>query len=175
LTILSLSFIFEGRFRLLLRPLKMIKIIIIILVVVYALNPFDIVPDLFIGWGWLDDLVILGLLWRYLYAIKRGQSFFGKFFEQHRQFTDDRSDGSYSQSHQSDRADQFARDSAQNDPYQVLGVERNASPEEIKQAYRQLANKYHPDKVSHLGDEFKKLAERRFKDIQSAYQELMPK
>lgn len=151
----------------------MIKIIIIILVVLYALNPYDIVPDLFLGWGWLDDLVILGFLWRYLYAIKRGQSFFGKYFQQHQRFTDDGLGGGYSKSHQSGQADQFVRDSAQSDPYQILGIERNATPQEVKQAYRQLANKYHPDKVAHLGDEFKKLAERRFKDIQKAYQELM--
>ncbi len=153
----------------------MIKIIIIILVVLYALNPYDIVPDLFIGWGWLDDLVILGILWRYLYAIKRGQSFFGKYFQQHQQFTNDGVGSGYSQRHRSGKDDQFASDSAESDPYQVLGIERNATPEQVKQAYRQLANKYHPDKVTHLGDEFRKLAERRFKDIQKAYQELMSK
>ena len=153
----------------------MIKIIIIILVILYALNPYDIVPDLFLGWGWLDDLVIIGLLWRYLYAIKRGQSFFGKSFGQYQPFADDDGDSGYSQSRQSGQADQFVRDSARSDPYQILGIERNATPQEVKQAYRQLANKYHPDKVAHLGDEFKRLAERRFKDIQKAYQELMPK
>jgi DnaJ like chaperone protein len=153
----------------------MIKIIIIILVVLYALNPYDIVPDLLIGWGWLDDLVLLGILWRYLYAIKRGQSFFGKYFRQYQQFTDDGVGSGHSQRHQSGRDDQFARESTESDPYQILEIEPSATPEEVKRAYRQLANKYHPDKVAHLGDEFKKLAERRFKDIQKAYQELMSK
>ena len=61
------------------------------------------------------------------------------------------------------------------DSYKILGIERGASQDEIKQAYRQLANKYHPDKVAHLGDEFRELAEIRFKEIQRAYQELTRK
>ena len=56
--------------------------------------------------------------------------------------------------------------------HEVLGVEPGADQEEIKKAYRALVNKYHPDKVAHLGDEFRKLAEIRFKEIQQAYQEL---
>ncbi len=50
------------------------------------------------------------------------------------------------------------------DPYKVLGVERNASQEEIKKAYRRLARRYHPDR--NPGD---KQAEERFKEIQEAY------
>jgi DnaJ like chaperone protein len=61
------------------------------------------------------------------------------------------------------------------DPYTVLNIHRNATQEEIKKAYKQLANKYHPDKVLHLGDEFKKMAEERFKEIQQAYRELTSK
>ncbi len=41
---------------------------------------------------------------------------------------------------------------------------------EIKKAYRAMAKKYHPDKVASLGDEFKELAERKFKDINEAYE-----
>ncbi|MBW1817978.1 MAG: DnaJ domain-containing protein [Deltaproteobacteria bacterium] len=43
---------------------------------------------------------------------------------------------------------------------------------EIRKAYRELANRYHPDKVNHLGEEFRDLAEERFKEVQTAYQEL---
>ncbi|MCP3874440.1 MAG: DnaJ domain-containing protein, partial [Desulfobacteraceae bacterium] len=39
----------------------------------------------------------------------------------------------------------------------------------IKKSYRKLSMKYHPDKVSHLGDEFKKVAEEKMKDINAAY------
>ena len=50
------------------------------------------------------------------------------------------------------------------DPYQVLGVERNASAERIRQAYRKHAKTSHPD--LHPGD---KRAEERFKEISAAY------
>ena len=50
------------------------------------------------------------------------------------------------------------------DPYKALGVDRKASAEEIKKAYRKLARQYHPDR--NPGDEG---AEERFKEIQEAY------
>lgn len=54
---------------------------------------------------------------------------------------------------------------AETDYYQILGVDRNATPEDIKKAYRKLAQKYHPDKAK--GN--KKEAEERFKQISEAY------
>src|SRR5256714_10880057 len=50
------------------------------------------------------------------------------------------------------------------DPYKTLGVDKKASADEIKKAYRKLARKYHPD--TNQGDE---AAEERFKEIQQAY------
>src|SRR5215210_1608293 len=50
------------------------------------------------------------------------------------------------------------------DPYKVLGVDRKASDDDIKKAYRKLARQYHPDK--NPGD---KAAEERFKEVQGAY------
>jgi len=54
---------------------------------------------------------------------------------------------------------------AEIDYYQALGVSRDATPDEIKKAYRKLAMKYHPDKAK--GD--KKQAEEKFKQISEAY------
>jgi len=56
--------------------------------------------------------------------------------------------------------------------YQILGLDTNANDSEIKMAYRKMATKYHPDKVLHLGDEFSKIAEEKFKSINDAYQQI---
>ena len=58
------------------------------------------------------------------------------------------------------------------DPYVVLGVRRLASQDEIKRAYREMMTKYHPDKVSHLGSEFREMARVRAEAINRAYEML---
>ena len=57
-------------------------------------------------------------------------------------------------------------------PYTILGLKNSASKEEIKQAYRQMVAKYHPDRVAHRGDDLAEDAHLKFLEIQSAYQEL---
>lgn len=56
-------------------------------------------------------------------------------------------------------------DSPQKDYYEILGVSKEATPEEIRKAYKRLALKWHPDK--HVDD--KKEAEEKFKEINEAY------
>lgn len=151
------------------------KLIFIILAVLYTLNPYDILPDLMVGWGWLDDLIIWILLWKFLASRT-------KRFAQNQRF-DNNTDSGFKHSRQeqfSGRSDTNSRDQYTNtdsswDPHRILGLSDDASTEEIKHAYRELANKYHPDKLEHLGDEFRTLAEKRFKEIQQAYQELTGK
>ena len=56
------------------------------------------------------------------------------------------------------------------DYYDILGVEKNASEEELKKAYRRLARQHHPDLQT--GDHEKKTAEDKFKEINEAYEVL---
>lgn len=53
--------------------------------------------------------------------------------------------------------------------YEVLGIDKNATDEEVKKAYRQMAVRYHPDKVASLGEEYQKGAKEKFQKIQEAY------
>jgi DnaJ like chaperone protein len=146
------------------------KIILIVVALLYALSPVDILPDWFIGWGWLDDIVILGLLWRYLYTQKKKREAFQKYYQNSGHTSSD----NHGQADNKGESRTYTNsgDFSNWDPHKILGIERSASQEEIKSAYRQLAGKYHPDKVEHLGEEFKALADSRFKEIQRAYQEL---
>ena len=57
------------------------------------------------------------------------------------------------------------------DPYSILGVDRNASDDEIKKAYRRLSRKYHPD--ANINNPHKDEAEAKFKEVQQAYQQIM--
>ena len=54
------------------------------------------------------------------------------------------------------------------DPYRILGVKPTDSDETIKEAYRKLARKYHPDKYAD-GD-LKELAEEKMKEVNAAYE-----
>ena len=57
------------------------------------------------------------------------------------------------------------------DPYQVLGVSRGATDDEIKKAYRQLCKRYHPD--ANVGKPDQEQCEKRFLEVQQAYEEIM--
>ena len=56
--------------------------------------------------------------------------------------------------------------------YKVLEIEKNATDTEVKKAYRKMAVKYHPDKVGHLGEDFQKMAEEKFKQLNDAYERI---
>ena len=127
----------------------------------YVIFPRDLVPDFLVGWGWLDDLIILYMLWRY----------YRRLF-QHRR-PGNRSDSTGESAGQRQRPSDDGDRPDTRDPYTILGIAPGASEAEIKSAYRRLAAQYHPDKVQHLGREFQDLAAKRFRDIQDAYDSLI--
>jgi hypothetical protein len=131
----------------------------IILAGLYVLSRIDLIPDVVAGWGWLDDIVVLFLLYRYL---RRAGRLWGP------------ATGPRPKDGDSQRPDETSQQ-VESNPYEVLGISPDASPDEIRRAYRHLASQYHPDKVSHLGAEFREMAETRFKEIQQAYDQLLGK
>ncbi len=134
------------------------KFLLSLLGLAYAFCPYDLFPDFFLGVGWIDDIALLGLIWWFFFR-KKNVNYMNNQDGARESFYEANKEGP----------------SESKDPYDILGVRRNASPEEIKSAYKSLANQYHPDKVLHLGEEFRELAETKFKEIQKAYNELKPK
>lgn len=56
--------------------------------------------------------------------------------------------------------------------YKILEIDKSATNDEIKKAFRTMAKKYHPDKVIHLGKEHQRGAEEKFRQVQEAYEQL---
>ena len=142
---------------------------IILLIILYVISPIDLLPESLVGpIGWLEDAITMGLLYWYLiYRPARMRSQFKRAYY-------GRGEGAKGEAYQGNQqGGQAGPEFSRRDPYEVLGVPRGAPQDEIRRAYRKLVVKYHPDKVNHLGDEFRILAEKRFKEIQGAYQELM--
>ncbi|MFC4221542.1 TerB family tellurite resistance protein [Flagellimonas marina] len=54
--------------------------------------------------------------------------------------------------------------------YKILEIDKNATDEEVKKAYRNMAKKYHPDRVVTENEAIKKGAEEKFKEVQKAYE-----
>jgi DnaJ like chaperone protein len=53
--------------------------------------------------------------------------------------------------------------------YKILEIAKTASNDDVKKAYRKMAIKYHPDKVIHMGEEYKQSAKEKFQKVQDAY------
>jgi len=91
----------------------------------------------------------------------------------------DQSTGAGARSGRSERKESGTRTGARQEsstsPYAILGITVSASAEEIRIAYRKMANLYHPDKVAHLAPEFRDMADRKMKDINTAYGTLKSK
>ncbi|MDY0131388.1 MAG: DnaJ domain-containing protein [Desulforegulaceae bacterium] len=130
------------------------KIFLIIFGLVYFLFPFDLIRDFIPYIGYLDDLAVI--VW-IIYIINKKKKLNG--FR-----------SSYYNKEQSGPG-AFGKKGIKN-CYEILGMTESSSNEEIKKAYKELVSKYHPDKVEHLGEEFKRFAHEKFIEIKSAYEEI---
>lgn len=154
------------------------KFLLIILLLVYVLSPFDFLPDVipFLGRG--DDIFFLLLLIYYLIKGKLPGFFYRQgpgsgYYRTYRRPSDTSGTGKEKADSRSRTGESTAETPHERwDPYKILGVEPSASQEEIQAAYRRAVQKYHPDKVSHLGKEFQELAQKKFIEIQKAYEQL---
>ena len=147
--------------------LKTIKIIFTAIGAAYFFAPVDIIPD-FLGLpGRIDDLaVIIYLVWRYR---KMRQP---EWTQQSSSNESTSQRKSSENSNSSTRVDS-GRFKSSPDPYSVLGLSKGVNRDKITQSYRELIKKYHPDRVNHLGDEFKKIAHEKTIEIQKAYDEIV--
>jgi hypothetical protein len=141
--------------------------IILALGILYVLSPVDTVPDIFPIFGRLDDLAVaLALVWFFTSWLPKNRHRL-YWFRPH-PTAGSNGDGSCDE--------QTARHSKTVfNPFHVLNVERGASPDEIRHAYREMLSKYHPDKVAHLGQEFQQMAHVKVIEITKAYEMLCGK
>ena len=128
--------------------------------VLYLRSPIDLIPDRVGAVGLLDDLLALMIgawwMWKRLPAVQSRYAGAG-------------SGAGASTSQGGGAAEQRT---GRFDPYEVLGISRGASQDEIKRAYHEQLRQYHPDRVDGLGDELQKVAHARTLDIRRAYDAL---
>lgn len=56
--------------------------------------------------------------------------------------------------------------------YTILEIQKSATDAEVKKAYREMAKKYHPDKLQHMDEAYRKGAEEKFRKVQEAYEQI---
>lgn len=117
-----------------------------LLALLYVVSPIDLLPDV-TPVGLIDDLVVVATTGWWIYT-------------------------QWQRRPRLDPVEPRPERTARWDPWAVLEVRRGASREEIARAYRQQMKRYHPDRVSGLGEELQRLAHQKTLEIQRAYAEL---
>lgn len=151
---------------------SLIPILLIILGIFYVITPYNLLPSFIPVIGWIDDIAVTALM---VYYIKYGRlpdfvnRLLGRMPGGARGNSGDRNGHRTYQQKPGSGTHGYT---GERNPYDVLGVSSNASHDEIHSAYRKLVQQYHPDKVSHLGQEIQDIAAKKFVEIQIAYERL---
>lgn len=135
--------------------------------IAYIVSLIDLIPG--IGpISWIDDIVVaIAMVWFFTTWLpkNRHRIYWFRPNVKARPQAEQRASGSF----------EAGSSRGEFDPLDVLNLRPGASPARVKSAYREMLAKYHPDKVSHLGEEFQKMAHEKALDIQKAYEALAGK
>jgi len=162
----------------------LIKFILVLLGLAYLISPVDAIPEMYLPWiGWIDDSLVIMCLYHLIrygrlpsFLFKKGTKQSsgekGKGPEVGKKTFNTAGPNGSNATGQSTKKNASGRTSTFKSPYDILGVNDSASWSEIQNAYKNKAKQYHPDKLSHLGEEFSNLANEKFLEIQQAYTKL---
>jgi len=145
----------------------LVAIVVGVALLLYVRSPIDLLPDRMGLLGLVDDLLVaFAAVW--WLRRRSGQVRPRSTARQRARGPTGRAGASSGDA----RAHREGGEEQPWDPYAVLGVGPDASPEEISRAYRAQMKLYHPDRVADLGTELREVAHRKALEIQRAYDEL---
>lgn len=126
-------------------------------------RPEDLCREFNGSFGYEPKLILCDLLYRVAFAD-------GKFVSSEQKLIEDIVGylGIRDYDHRSIKS-QYTGEDEEAKYYDILGLSRGADLDSIKSAYRKMSQKYHPDKVAHLGEEFARISEEKMKQINEAY------
>ena len=111
------------------------KILIYLIPILYAVFPYDLLPDFLVGLGWIDDLILLGALYWYHFIHRPAKAREKYQREQFERTSYQEREGEHKKAYQESQGSAEKNNKfSSHDPYQILGVNRNASAAEIKSA-----------------------------------------
>ena len=142
----------------------------------YFILPLDAIPDLIPAAGFADDLAVLLIATASVLAHVKPEHRrrAGELMDWERSRGKRESGGGSSRQEQGPRT--FASETEKESHYKrTLDLAGEITPSALKERYRELAHKYHPDKVRHLGVEFQEMAGQKLKEINTAYEFLKRK
>jgi uncharacterized membrane protein YkvA (DUF1232 family) len=140
----------------------------------YFILPFDFIPDLIPSAGFTDDLAVLVIATKTVLAYVKPE---------HRARANELLEWEWQKQHAGTAREnggrkggpRVSRPGTEEYHRGILNMKGRITHISLRERYRELAHKYHPDKVQNLGVEFQKMAEQKFKDINEAYEYLNAK